>query len=376
MGTPLPGIIEGSDDLHDYFAVSPNGRILAASRSQSPQDEARSYVSLRNIRTQKLLLKVPSFASTVAFSPDGKTFVTSGRRGGVRLRDVASGAPAGPLLMGPPEYLPYLPPGVDPKTKTRNELRAVAFSADGEVLAAGEDDAKIYLWDVPSGAALGEPLRMPNRILASPNDDDYGRILGRSIEAIAFSPDGSELVASDGTSVVLWRTSDRSKIATLPLNDPFGRVNTLAFSPDGRTLATGQGDGTLRFWNTSSWEEVGVGVKVASEAVLAVAFDPSGTMLVTAGDDSSVRLIDVATRTEIGQAFPGIAGPPAFAAFTPDGSHIIAGNVANHLYEWDVDPTDWAAHACEVAGRNFTPAEWNAYLPGRPYQAVCPAAVN
>jgi len=123
-------------------------------------------------------------------------------------------------------------------------------------------------------------------------------------------------------------------------------------------------------------EEVGSGVKVASEAVLAVAFDPSGTMLVTAGDDSSVRLIDVATRTEIGQAFPGIAGPPAFAAFTPDGSHIIAGNVANHLYEWDVDPTDWAAHACEVAGRNFTPAEWNAYLPGRPYQAVCPAAVN
>ena len=60
----------------------------------------------------------------------------------------------------------------------------------------------------------------------------------------------------------------------------------------------------------------------------------------------------------------------------PTGSHIIAGNLANRAYEWDADPTDWAAHACEVAGRNLTSEEWDSYLPGRPYQVVCTPVVN
>jgi len=329
---------------------------------------------LRKIKTGRLIVKVPSFASTVAFSPDGETFVTADRHGGIRLRHVTTGAPAGPLFSGPPRFLPYTPPGSDPQTKTGNELRAVAFSPDGAVLAAGFDDAKIYLWDRSSGGPLGV-LRMPDRILSS-SSEDYSRILGRSVQDIVFSPDGTELVASTGTSVVIWRLSDRSEVATLPSDDPFGHVNTFAFSPDGRALVTGEGDGTIRFWDTNTWQEIGGSVTAASETVLAVAFDPTGTTLLTAGDDSSVRLFDVASRTEIGQAFPGIAGPPAYAAFTPDGRHIIAGNVANHLYEWDIDPTDWATHACEVAGRNLTPEEWSSYLPGRPYQAVCPAAVD
>ncbi len=39
---------------------------------------------------------------------------------------------------------------------------------------------------------------------------------------------------------------------------------------------------------------------------------------------------------------------------------------------WDVAPDHWDATACRIAGRNLTRAEWNQYLPGRPYQATCP----
>ncbi len=37
-----------------------------------------------------------------------------------------------------------------------------------------------------------------------------------------------------------------------------------------------------------------------------------------------------------------------------------------------VSPAAWEQQACAVAGRNFTQAEWNRYLPDRPYSKVCP----
>ena len=38
----------------------------------------------------------------------------------------------------------------------------------------------------------------------------------------------------------------------------------------------------------------------------------------------------------------------------------------------DLDPAHWQTTACHLAGRNLTRAEWNQYLPGRPYQSTCP----
>jgi hypothetical protein len=37
----------------------------------------------------------------------------------------------------------------------------------------------------------------------------------------------------------------------------------------------------------------------------------------------------------------------------------------------DLDPAHWQTMACHLAGRNLTRAEWNQYLPGRPYQTTC-----
>jgi hypothetical protein len=38
---------------------------------------------------------------------------------------------------------------------------------------------------------------------------------------------------------------------------------------------------------------------------------------------------------------------------------------------WDVSPALWSRRACDVAGRELTPAEWRDVLPDRPYRAVC-----
>jgi hypothetical protein len=40
---------------------------------------------------------------------------------------------------------------------------------------------------------------------------------------------------------------------------------------------------------------------------------------------------------------------------------------------WPIDPKQWKDHACQVAGRELTAAEWSDVLPGRQYRRVCPA---
>ena len=356
IGRPLSGMVDGSCDLDNGFAIGPGGDVVAAIHTSGVTcDHASGWVSLDDLSTKSRLHKFPAFPSDVAFSPDGSALSTAGRSGGVQLWDVASGEP---IVQMP----------------TNDMIWAFAFSPDGSILAAGGEDGTLHLLDARTGASLGGPLSMPVRRLAPPEPLGGVGTLGRTVEDVAFSPDGTELVASVGSSVVVWSVDDLSNEATLPLDDPFSRVDALAFSPDGRLLATGEGDGSLRLWNTSTWQEVGAGTKASTEAVLSVSFDRSGETLVTAGDDSTVRLFDSTTREEIGQAFPGIAGPPAFALFEPDGRHIVVGNFSYRAFEWNVDPSAWARHACEVAGRNFTMEEWRQFLPGRPYEAVCPAS--
>ena len=58
------------------------------------------------------------------------------------------------------------------------------------------------------------------------------------------------------------------------------------------------------------------------------------------------------------------------AQFAPDGDLAIA-----HLEDtvkWPMDPRKWMRFACQVAGRDLTPAEWSDVLPDREYRRVCP----
>jgi hypothetical protein len=57
--------------------------------------------------------------------------------------------------------------------------------------------------------------------------------------------------------------------------------------------------------------------------------------------------------------------------FSPDGAYLFAITAAGRAFRWDVRPASWERHACTVAGRTLTRAEWNDALPGRPYAPAC-----
>ena len=88
------------------------------------------------------------------------------------------------------------------------------------------------------------------------------------------------------------------------------------------------------------------------------------------GTDGTVRLIDIASDSVAG-SMPGESNQDVEATFSRDGREVLASYADGKAFDWPIVATDWAATACAVAGRTLTQAEWDQYLPGRPYQPAC-----
>ena len=58
------------------------------------------------------------------------------------------------------------------------------------------------------------------------------------------------------------------------------------------------------------------------------------------------------------------------AAFVGGGSRVVVVH-RDGGYVWDLRPSSWERHACAVAGRTLTRAEWENTLPQREYAPAC-----
>jgi WD40 repeat protein len=237
---------------------------------------------------------------------------------------------------------------------------ALDFSPDGSMLSGGSGPVHrglFYVW------RLGTPGEPPKQF----------RTRG-TVEEVDFSPDGSRLVVStgwgDGGYFVIWDTTTQRIVKTVPA-DAAG-VWVADISNDSRTLMTGGQTGIVRLWALPAGTPLGAPLTGLRGSTDTVDLAPDGSTAVGADTAGNVLLWDVPTRSTIGDPFPGpVADRPAAASFTPDGHSVVVVSDTGAGWVWDVDPSDWLERACAVAGRSFTPQEWQELLPDRPYHATC-----
>jgi WD40 repeat protein len=115
----------------------------------------------------------------------------------------------------------------------------LAFSPDGETIAAASEDGLVALWNTQTLASIGLM---------------HDVLLG--LHSVAFSPDGRRLVAGgDGKEAIkIWDVDSQEDLATLDGKGSF--FSNVRFSPDGNSIAARNWNGILEVWRAPSWEEI------------------------------------------------------------------------------------------------------------------------
>jgi WD40 repeat protein len=157
-------------------------------------------------------------------------------------------------------------------------VRAVAFGKDSRQLAVAAGVAgrsgSVVLLDLDTGTI-------------APIEQAKDEML-----AVAFSADGKWL-ATGGTDSTIRVWNLETKAPPLELKGHTDWISGLAFSPDGKLLASSSADRTARIWKTDTWkEEFQLPVQI-TEPVSGVAFATEGDLLAFAvggPEERSVRV--------------------------------------------------------------------------------------
>jgi RNA polymerase sigma factor (sigma-70 family) len=216
----------------------------------------------------------------------------------------------------------------DVRGRHAGEVRCLALSGDGKILATGADqDTKVRLWDA-------QTLR-PVAALAGHRS---------FVNCVAISSDGRWLASGSAYGdFLMWdlRTTPPkgpTSVATHGAENSFNNlIHAVAFSHDGKRLAVAGSGKSVAGFDTSGSTVVERGVLPGiDQEVRSLTFSHDGTMLALAGlDDQSVRLWDLGGNQPREKATlmaqRGVSG-----AFSPDGKTLAILNQDGHVHRWDV----------------------------------------
>jgi WD40 repeat protein len=209
----------------------------------------------------------------------------------------------------------------------------ILLSADGRRLAGLSRDA-VLAWEVPArGRKAGEPSR-----LAAPED----RRRRRTAQAIGLFGPGSVLTIAYRAEAVRWDTASGKELARTgrrpgERDEEVGDwTDAAALSPDVRLLAVGSDRGALAVWELATGEEVLRLQRKGTykDRIYAVAFDPSGRLLAAGQEDGLVRVWSVASGKELAR-WKGHTGWALAVAFSPDGRVLASGGADTTVLLWD-----------------------------------------
>jgi WD40 repeat protein/tRNA A-37 threonylcarbamoyl transferase component Bud32 len=224
---------------------------------------------------------------SIAFSPDAKVLASGNHDGTVRLWDLASHKVIR-TLQGHQE-----------------SVVCVSFNIDGNTLASGSADGTVRLWD-----SAGHMLAVLEG--------------HKVVNAVTFSPDGKMIAVGDQVMVRLWEVATGRLRSQWTCSGDTHRVYSVAFTPDGASLIAWNGSDCITFWDLATGKESGCIPERAKNSSSWMALSPDGKTVVVIGGRQAPQLWDVGTR-KVRQTLkgPGVqfTWPPFF---TPDSQSIVA----------------------------------------------------
>ncbi len=204
------------------LAVSPDGTLLATA---SQDGTIRLWPLTPRTQTPvAILTDHQAEVFSVAFSPDGRYLASAGWDGAVRLWDLSAGEPTALAVL-----------------RHNDWAFGVAFSPDGHWLATSSADGRIRLWDL---SVYVNPVQQvaPTTPTAVTLAD-----IGTTARSLAFSPDGQTVAAgADDHVIYQWVIQD---FAESPLMIDTGkRITAVTYHLRSNQLAAALSDGRITIW--------------------------------------------------------------------------------------------------------------------------------
>lgn len=210
------------------------------------------------------------------------------------------------------------------------EITALAFSADGSLLASADRRGALRLWDMggdASGTKLGEVPGLPG-----------------AVEQLEFDESAKRLVARVGGQVWVWpiappgtprRLGKAVKIAA------DAAVTALTMNLAGTQIVTGDREGQVFEWTADrgSWRPHAITNHGAE--VVAVELVPTRRAVLSAAADRSLKLVELTARMRAGSAplahvLDALREPPRRLAVDPSGERALTVGAAEAPELWDI----------------------------------------
>ncbi|MDJ0689424.1 MAG: NB-ARC domain-containing protein [Xenococcaceae cyanobacterium MO_188.B32] len=233
----------------------------------------------------------------VAFSPDGELLATGDSNGEIRLWQVADAQPV-LTFQGHTNWIWF-----------------VAWNPDGKILASGSADQTIQLWNPDNGQCLKTFSGHSNWVLS-----------------LAWSPDGKILASGSADQTIqLWNPANGQCLKIFP-----GHTNTIwsvAWNPDGHTLASGSADQTIKLWNPDNGQCLKT-FSGHSNWVLSLAWSPDGQILASGSADQTVKLWNLISGQCL-KTFQGHTRQIRSVAWSPDGQILASSSADQTVKLWN-----------------------------------------
>ncbi|MBW4521013.1 MAG: hypothetical protein KME16_15080 [Scytolyngbya sp. HA4215-MV1] len=276
---------------------------------EDSSDLQRIQTVFLNVKERDRIQAHAGGAYGLSFSPDGKTIVSGGEDGSIRIWDLAKNKVSAPIK------------------KHNDIIRSIRFSSDGQLFASASIDKTVKVWDIKGN------------LIHSFNYGDY-------VYDVRFSKSNQKLAASGlNRGVIIWDLKTRRIFRILKDSGHTDQVLGIAFSPNNESLLVTTG--TERKFNIAFWD---IKEKVPKPTFIdtsqdivqshlgttfSVDFSPQGDMVVSCDDNGNIYL-----RNSKGELIGRAVDRDHsfyYVTFSTDGKLIATVESSTNIKIWEID---------------------------------------